>query len=78
MPNWSAREQIMTDTPELTATETLYGFCGWLTSRDESVTMGATHECGTVVDLIKRYMDANNLPDVTERYPNNLRTPGHD
>lgn len=67
------RKESMTD--KLTPSETLYGFCGWLTSRKEEVTLSTHHECGPVVDLIGQFCRANNLSDPREGWENNLIHP---
>lgn len=33
--------------------EAIYGFAGWLTTRRQSVTLGAAHECGGVAYLFR-------------------------
>lgn len=57
----------MSDTAEhkLTATEALYGFAGWLTSRAEPVTMSANHEASTAAELVAQFVKANGLGDVS-------------
>lgn len=44
---------------KMTATEAVYGFAGWLTCRQEAITMGATHDAAPVADLVKRWLDTN-------------------
>lgn len=46
---------------EMLASEALFGFAGWLTSRDEAITMGATHHAGPAADAVKEFCDANEL-----------------
>ncbi len=55
---------------EMTASEALYGFGAWLTTRDESVTFGANNDCAPMADLIGRFCKANKLAETTEAYPN--------
>lgn len=45
----------------LSASEALFGFVGWLTSRDEEVMMSGHHE--PRVDLIDTFCQANDLPE---------------
>ncbi len=60
----------------LPAADALFGFGAWLTTRGEIVTFSGKHECsGTMVDLIGEFMEANNLPDVSEAYPGNFKMP---
>ena len=53
-------EKIKMET--LNATEALFGFCGWLTSRETKTVMSETDDASTVVELINRFIQANNLP----------------
>ena len=50
---------------KLTATEALYGFAGWLTSRDEAVTLSRHHDAAIVADLVAEFIKANDLGDVS-------------
>lgn len=61
---------------KLTAAEALYGFMGWLTCREESVTVGANHECSGIPALIERFIKENNLdPVVRDDWYKILRHP---
>jgi len=51
----------MTDT--LTASEALFGFMGWLTSRKESVTFSSSHNAAIAADLVAEFCKANNLEE---------------
>ena len=46
---------------KISASEALYGFMGWLTTRDEVLSVGSHHLCGPVADVIKKFCDANSL-----------------
>jgi len=35
----------------------IYGFAGWLTTRDEPITIGAKHCAASVADLVKEYLE---------------------
>ena len=59
----------------MTASEALFGFCGWLTSRKEKTVMSSADEAGTVVELIEKFMDANNLPMPKDGFEKNLVHP---
>lgn len=50
---------------KLTATEALYGFAGWLTSRDEPVTLSGNHDAGVAADLVAKFVKENDLGDVS-------------
>lgn len=60
---------------QLTASEAIYGFCAWLTTKDEETIMGSHHDCAVVVDRIVRFLDANNLSTPREGYEQNLIFP---
>lgn len=46
---------------KLSASEALYGFFGWLTTRQETVTESVKHDANVWVDLIKAFCDENKL-----------------
>ena len=47
----------------ISASEALFGFMGWLTTCDETLMIGAQHECAPVADAVKKFCDANNLAE---------------
>lgn len=67
------RDKSMDD--KLTASEAVYGFCAWLTTRDEVTEMGAGKDCAPVCDLIKQFCEENKLPDPREDWATNLVHP---
>lgn len=48
----------------LNASEALYGFAGWLTSRDKVVFASASHDAGIWAELVSEFIQVNNLPEV--------------
>ncbi len=46
-----------------TASEALYSFMGWLTSRDQPLMVGARIDCVPVVGLVKEFCRVNKIPD---------------
>ena len=54
------------DMRELTGSETLYGFAGWLTTRREVTRMSASHDCAGIPDLIQEFCEANGLSEPKE------------
>ena len=60
---------------EMNGKECIYGFCAWLTSRKQIVTMGSIKDCSMIPDLIEEFSKANNLHEVTKDWPNNLVHP---
>ena len=67
-------ELAMTEN-ELSASEALFGFAGWLTTRDKTVSMGALHECGAVADLVIQFCEVNNLTEPREGWEKRLTHP---
>jgi len=63
---------------ELSASEALYGFGGWLTTRKDSVTMSSTHNAGIVAELIDQFCKTNSLPEPREDWSDNLVHPKED
>lgn len=59
----------------LNSSEAVFGFAGWLTSRDEVTTMSATHDAAAIAELVKQFCETNDLPEVTAAYPENLTHP---
>jgi len=51
---------------ELSASEALFGFAGWLTSSDEILTISAKHDAGVVADRVVEFCRANNLAEPRE------------
>jgi hypothetical protein len=39
----------------------LFGFAGWLTSREEPVTMSSKHDAGIVAELIDEFIEKQDL-----------------
>ena len=61
---------------KIIASEALFGFMAWLTTRQEAVTFGASHECSVAVDLIKEWSDENKLEEPRDGiYPDNIKHP---
>lgn len=60
---------------DINASEALYGFAAWLTSRSKSVTIGAKHDAAIVADLVKEWSEYNNLEPVRDIYPKNIKHP---
>jgi len=55
--------------------ESLYGFCGWLTSREGVVKMGSNEDCSPIPDLIEEFAKVNNLDEISNDWPKNLIHP---
>ncbi len=59
----------------LSASEALYGFMGWLTTRQETMLVGASHECTPAADVVKEFCDANDLTEPRDGWEKNLVHP---
>jgi len=51
------------DLNELTASEALFGFCGWLTTRKIVTKMSSKNNAAIIADLIKQFCKKYNLSD---------------
>ncbi len=60
---------------QLLASEALYGFAAWLTSRDVPVTLSGHHEAGIAAELVNEFCKANNLPEPRENWTDFLAFP---
>lgn len=60
---------------ELSGSEALYGFCGWLTTRDKPTTMSSHDECSPIANLIGTFCKTNNLSDPRDDWDKRLTHP---
>lgn len=60
---------------EMTASEALYGFVAWLTTRSDVVTLAANHDAAPVAALVQKFCDANNLTIPREDWTDRLTYP---
>ena len=60
---------------KLNAHEALYGFCGWLTTRDEKTVMSAKDDASPMPELINMFAETNKLPEVRDNWSDNLTHP---
>lgn len=74
---WSCwkSHQIMKMGAKISASEALFGFCGWLTSRDESITMSGCHNAGDAADVVALFCKVNDLPEPRPGWDKNLVHP---
>ena len=63
--------------PELSASEALFGFIGWLTTRDKSVTLSAHHNAGIAVNLVSHFCKVNNLIEPKEHWEEQFIMPSN-
>lgn len=59
----------------LNASEAVYGFAAWLTTRPEKTVLSSVDDSAIVAQLVDLFCKTNNLPDVSEDWPDNLRHP---
>ncbi len=59
----------------LTPSEALFGFVGWLTSREESVTLSSHHLCSGIPELVGRFSSENDLAAPRDGWHRLLRHP---
>lgn len=60
---------------KLSASEAIYGFVSWMTTRDEKLSIGADSDCAPFPSLIEEFCEANKLSPVGEDWPMNLIHP---
>lgn len=59
----------------MNASEALYGFCGWLTSRKEKTIMSSSDDAAIIADLVNKFCEENNLSPPREDWEKNLIHP---
>jgi len=59
----------------LSGSEALYGFCGWLTSRRKPTVMGSAFDCSDIPKLIEEFCKVNKLPEPRGKWSENLTHP---
>ena len=60
---------------QLSGSEAIYGFCGWLTTRKEKTIMSSTNDCAVIAELIELFCMENNLTEPCDKWENNLKHP---
>jgi len=58
---------------EISASEALYGFGGWLTTRDEPITMSAHDNAAIVAELIDEYIQKQELKEPKDHWEDQLK-----
>jgi len=64
----------MTD-KKLTASEALYGFAGWITTREKTMIASAYHDAAIWAELVDMYIEENKLEQPRDGWENNLIHP---
>ena len=60
---------------ELTASEALFGFTAWLTTREGVTKMSAQHDCAGIADLVQEFCAANGLAEPADNWHEKLVHP---
>ncbi len=60
---------------KLSASEALYGFAGWLTTRREPLVVGSTYLVPPVVELVAEFCKANGLDEPRDGWSDVLKFP---
>ena len=60
---------------EMTASEAIFGFCAWLTTRKEKTVMSANDNCSKIADSIKEFCKTNKLIDPRDNWTDLLTHP---
>ena len=60
---------------KLIASEALYGFAGWLTSRDEQTLISSTDDAAPIAELVNQFCIENRLAEPRKGWENNLIHP---
>lgn len=73
---WGLKEmEVQSDEIEsrVLPSEAIYGFAGWLSARDESITIGATFDASAVAEAVGEYCRVQGYEDPRDsHYPNNI------
>ena len=67
--------QSLSENLKLNAAEALYGFSGWLSSRQEKVEVGPFEDASVIADLVAQFCKENSLTEPREGWANNLIHP---
>lgn len=68
----------VTDLKEMTASESIFGFCAWLTGRKDKTVFSSKHNAAPIVELIKEFSEVNKLIDPRDNWTDYLTHPSID
>ena len=66
-------QSVSAKTEELSASEALFGFTGWLTTRKEKTVMSSTDDCAIIVGLVTEFCKVQNLKEPRENWDKKLK-----
>ena len=61
---------------KLTASEAVYGFAGWLTSRNTKIVASASDDASVWAEVVDEFCEANDLDAPRDDWQQNLNMPG--
>lgn len=67
----------VTDIKEMTGSEAIFGFCGWLTTRENKTVMSAKHDAAKIAQLIEEFCEINNLSEARNNWTDLLIHPNN-
>jgi hypothetical protein len=62
---------------ELSASEAIFSFCGWLSTRNEETVFSAKNDCAVIADRIKEFLKINNLPEPRPGWEDSFKHPSN-
>jgi hypothetical protein len=60
---------------KLSPSEAVFGFAAWLSTSQDSITIGCGHVCDSLAEKVKVFCDENNLEFPRDGWENNLIHP---
>lgn len=60
---------------EMSASEALFGFAGWLTTRPEKTVMSSVDDAAPIADLVQEFCNVNGLAAPREGWDKKLKHP---
>lgn len=60
---------------EMTASEALFGFAAWLTTRPTVTTLSSGHDATVAADLVAHFCEVNNLAEPRDDWTDRLTHP---
>jgi hypothetical protein len=57
------------------ATDALFGFAAWLTTREEVVAFGGSESAAPAAELVGKFVEANDLGEPSPEYPESFVMP---
>ena len=60
---------------KLTASEAVYGFAGWLTTREEQTVMSSTDDAAVIAELVNEFCETNDLDFPRSDWSDRLKHP---